>query len=184
MAYRARINLNDPRLQTSLRNASKGNAAIKGASANVRGLYSKYGQSEGQRLGGLERAGERLSNAKKNLEVTKSLNRQTIGLGERKLKFEKDQFNDAKLGSWIGAGLGALSTAGTLYGSYQDRMARDKQKLQQNAMMKEWVKNNPLTAYQYEANYPGAFGLQSFLTPDIMERARTVRARTYPTSAR
>jgi len=202
MAYRARINVNDPRLQTSLRNAEKGNRAVKGASKEVRGIYSSFAGDEGQRLSRLDQFGQRLANAETNLKTTKGLNRQALanqrraadidemyrqgrlGLERRNLSMEKDRFDDAKLGSWLGLGINALSTAGTAYGSYQDRLARDQQQQRQNAMTSEWVKNNPLESYRMEATYPGIFGLQSFLTPAVLEKARTARARKYATSTR
>jgi hypothetical protein len=194
--------MSDPRLQTSLRNAAKGNRAIKSASKEVRGIYSSFGGAEGDRLSRADQFGQRLANAEENLKTTKGLNKKALanqrraadidemyrqgrlGLERSKLSMEKDRFSDAKLGSWLGLGLNALSTGGTMYGSYQDRLGRDLQQKRQDAMTSEWVKNNPLDAYKFEASYPGLFGLQSFLTPAVLEKARTARARKYATSTR
>lgn len=188
MAYRARINMNDPRLQTSLRTAYKGNSAVKAGSKEVRGLYSSFGGQEGNRLGKTELAGKRLKDQQGIFDKEMALKKRTAAfdnaMNYKNYKLDKDTFKDAKLGSWLGLGINALSTGGTMWGSYQDRLGREQTQQQQNAMRSEWVKNNPLAAYKYEATYPGLFGLQSFLTPAVLEKARTARARQYATSTR
>jgi hypothetical protein len=115
-------------------------------------------------------AGKRLANAKKNLETQKGFNRQNIALGRgdlalrgEALKNEKDRFSDAKLGSWIGLGLGALSTGYNLYSGHKDSKARNLQNQQTEAMKQEWVRRNPTQAYEYERRYPGVFGIASYL---------------------
>jgi len=163
MAYRNRITTSDPRLQVAARNAAKGNSAIQGASAKERGLYSSFAGQEGSRLAQGEMAGKRLANAEKNLETQRKFDNQRIALGRSNLKMRKDQFDDAKLGSWIGLGLGALNTGYNLYSSNKDAKARDLQNRQTEAMKQEWVRRNPTQAYEYERRYPGVFGIASYL---------------------
>jgi len=181
MAYRNRITTSDPRLQVAARNAAKGNSAIQGASAAERGLYSSFAGQEGSRLAQGELAGNRLTNAEKNLETQRGFNRQALanqrraadigemyrqgklGIARKDLSMEKDRFDDAKLGSWIGLGLGAADTGYNLYSGYKDSKARANQNKQTEAMKQEWVRRNPTQAYEYERRYPGVFGIASYL---------------------
>lgn len=180
MAYRNRITTSDPRLQTALRNAAKGDGAIQGASAKERGLYSSFARQEGSRLAAGERAGKALSNAEKNRKTQARFNRQNIALRQGDLKLRKDKFDDAKLGTWINLGLGALGTGYNLYSGNQDAKAREKQKQQTAAMTEEWVRRNPAQAVGYYGRHPGVFGLESYITPEILKAASGTPMRRMP----
>lgn len=165
--YRARMNTNDPRLQTALRNASKGNAAVQGGSSSVRGLYSSFGEQEGSRLGQAELAGQKMANLQKYYDKSNKLARKKFAFDKaatlQQLKMDKDRMKDATLGSYLGLGLNALGTAGNLYASYQDRKDREQQTAQTEAATDLWVRRNPQQATMMEMTYPGAFGLRKYL---------------------
>lgn len=169
MAYRSRFNVNDPRFQVALRNVSKGNKAIQGASAEERGLYSSYGETEGSRLSGLESFGRRLKTAEKNLEVEKDFNKQRIGLGKgslairkRSYSAEKDRLRDATIGSLLGLGIGAADVGLNIYNLKQARKDQEKQEAWDNLMLRRWVSDNLPQAYSYGSRF-SELGLSSYL---------------------
>lgn len=197
MGYRARINTNDPQFQIAQRNAAKGQGAIKGASAAARGISSAFGAREGNRLAKGEQAGKTLKNQKeifdKNMALAEKyriLNKKTNNFNNamsyQDYKMNKGKFEDAKLGSYIGAGINALGVGVNAYGGYKDRQAAAEQAKFGEQMQKMWVQNNPLAAYNFEAQAPGMLGIRNYLDFDAIQKAKGPMAgrNKFGTSAR
>lgn len=104
MAYRARINMSDPRLQTAAVRARKGNAAVP--NARLKGLYSSFAAGEGSRLASAAQAGRELASTAAQRKHAAVLAKAGLELDKKQLARKKKMFNDEKLGNKIALGLG------------------------------------------------------------------------------
>jgi len=156
--YRARINTADPRLQVGVRNAMKEGAAVPGASAAVRGLYSRFAGAEGERLSRAEQAGEALKNQAAYRKKMYKLDKRSLDLKKRLVGVERDKLSDATLGMYIGSGIGLAQLGLGAQGMAKDREALAQQKRFDEYATRKWVNQNPQAAINYHA-YDPAYGL-------------------------
>lgn len=134
MAYRQRINLSDPRLQTAAVQAAKGNAAVP--SARQRGLYSNFGASEGSRLQRGEIAGRQLASRKRQLEFERKMGKRHYKLDKKGAKIRRKMFEDEKLGNKIALGIGIGQLGLGAYDMAKQKRADMKQARWQDYMYK------------------------------------------------
>jgi len=190
MSYRARINTSDPSFNIALHNAMKGSNAVPYASAEVRGLYSKFAGAEGDRLRRGEQAGKELANQAAYKDALNKRRLQDLAfnrkMSQAAYKVKKDRLDDAKSGMWWNAGLGAVNLGLGGYGDYKDRQAREKQAQFNESQKRAWALRNPEAAYNLEATSPGYFGLRSYIDFDQLNKIRGPRAgqNQWGTSAR